>query len=87
MNVDDLFGALRGIPHLPDARCGLESAELFDEYEDSGIVSAAKAICDRCAARAACSEFVASLPLSKRPLGTTAGVCRRPRQSRKSLTA
>jgi len=84
MNVDDLFGALQGIPHLPEARC-VGSAKLFDEFDDPGIVSAAKSICDRCRAKPDCERFFLSLKPSERPVGVIAGRLNRPRQDRKAI--
>lgn len=80
--VDDIYGVLRGAPRLDGCAC-VGHHELMDEYDDVGIIEAAKAICGQCGAKAACREFVESLPSSQRPFGTTAGEVRRPRQPRK----
>lgn len=62
---------LRGIPPLPGALCRSE-AELFGS-DDADDQAAAAAICRACPALPQCSEWVASLPKSQRPLGVVAG--------------
>lgn len=80
--IDDIYATvLRGAPRLDGAAC-VGHHETMDEYDDPGIILAAKAICDQCGARAACREFVESLPPTHRPFGTTAGELRRPPRPR-----
>jgi len=79
--ADDIFSVFLGVPHLPGARC-VGSAQLFDEFDDEDVVSAAIATCLRCAELQPCRQFVESLPRRHRPDGVTGGVCRRPLKPR-----
>lgn len=70
--LDDLMAALGGIPRLPGARCRARH-DMFDQYDDPGIVEAAIAICHSCPALPACKTWCDSLPPRQRPAGVVAG--------------
>ncbi len=74
---------LAGVPDLPGARCK-GSADLFEatvaEHDKTATRSevqqsraVALRICAACPARTACGDWLASLPLSRRPRGVVAG--------------
>ncbi|MFN8090550.1 MAG: hypothetical protein U0R81_16570 [Mycobacterium sp.] len=78
----DLLLALAGVPALPGARCRGRS-HLFDEAppgEDPEVTGYrhqhALTLCRGCTALASCTEWVGSLPKSKRPPGVVAGQVR-----------
>jgi hypothetical protein len=75
----DVFSALGVIPSLPGAACRGRHA-LHDPAapgEDPAVVdqrqTQALALCSRCPALLACSEYMHALPKSKRPDGVVAG--------------
>lgn len=81
--VDVLAKVVAGAPSLPGAKCRGRS-HLFDERQPDEPADVANdrhaqaaGLCQRCPARDRCTEWVASLPASKRPSGVIAG--RRPR--------
>jgi len=75
-----LAGVLDAIGAGPDLRRGLcvWSWHIFDEVDDPVIIDQAIALCRQCCVLGKCSEWVNSLPASKRPVGVTAAVLRRP---------
>ena len=81
--VDDLFSVLRSAPHLDNPAC-IGHHNIMDEYLDITTIEAAKAICGRCSCQPERLRHYLGLRPSLRPFGTTAGVCRRPRQSRQA---
>lgn len=88
VNAADLFAALRGIPHLPDAQCvGLWAAfdppEQGEQPEETEYrYKTALNVCARCPALSRCSDWLDSLPRSRRPHGVVAGrVIREPQRA------
>lgn len=79
--LDELFGALKGVPRLEGARC-VGRSELFDEVDDPESVEYAVHICRGCPALAACEDWFNGLRPAARPFGVIAGRPRRPRKPR-----
>jgi len=78
-----LFGALRGIPLLPGARC-VGHHLLFDAEETTASsIAMAVQTCHQCPALAACREWVDGLPPAHKPAGVIAGIYREPKKTRK----
>lgn len=81
-----IFGALAGIPLLPEAACR-GRWELFDMTipENPGKLAtevtlaraAAVNLCNSCAELSRCREWLDSQPPTRRPYGVTAGRIRR----------
>ena len=72
--LEGLFGALKGIPHLPGALCRGE-APLFDHADDPGTAEHCAQICRRCPELVPCRSWAATL--SNRQLsGVVGGVVR-----------
>jgi hypothetical protein len=85
-DFDGLLSALAGVPRLDGARCVGQHA-MFDEYDCPDTVAACVYVCDHCAAKPACEDYLNGLRPSQRPFGVTAGVVRRPREPRKPKEA
>jgi WhiB family transcriptional regulator, redox-sensing transcriptional regulator len=84
--IDNLCGALGGIPRLHGSRCKGRS-DVWDDYDDPATVEHAISVCQACPALRECSTWLESLPAHQRPHGVVAGQVRRPRQPRKRKKA
>jgi hypothetical protein len=77
--VDELFGALRGIPRFPDAACRGHHRMFDAEDAPKAAIALAVETCQtRCPALSACAAWYTSLPRRERPFGVTAGIYRKP---------
>lgn len=82
--VDEMIGALLAAPHLPRARCRGQHL-LTDVWDDPLVIEyCQQELCAKCPELQPCRAWVESLTPSKRPLGVTAGLVRRPRWPRQS---
>jgi hypothetical protein len=70
--LQELLGALAGIPPLPGALCRGQW-NLFDEANDPGAIEAATRTCELCPALDRCRQWVNGLPPRNRPTGVVAG--------------
>lgn len=88
MIVDELFGALRGIPRFTDAACRGHH-QMFDAEDapKSSIALAVETCQTRCPALSACAAWYTGLPRAERPFGVTAGIYRKPGKPRKETSA
>lgn len=87
MNLDELLGALAGIPKLDGARC-VGKSEVFDLVDDPETTEYALQQCSNCPALAACELWFDSLPESHRPEGVVADrISAPPNKKRKQSAA
>ena len=84
--INGVLDAIAAAPDLRRGRC-VGQWEVWDSWDDVGLVEYAIAGCQSCAELQKCRDYVESLPARHRPHGVIAGVCRRPPKSRKAQEA
>jgi len=68
VSIDEYLSALRNVPPLDGAEC-TDSAPMFDETQDVGVIEACKSICASCPSQIPCASWAQA-----QPAGTLNGV-------------